>query len=147
MGYSIKQIYSVESIFEILQEFDEVFLRSISSRLGSLSEYAKKLAERAILYVAEEENTILGFIAFYANNLSTKEAYISQIAVHQKYRKKGIGLDLLNFCIITSKKNSMKTVKLEVDKSNHQAILFYERFGFHTTVDASGESQYMVLYV
>ena len=78
-------------------------------------------------YVARWMGKIVGFIAVW-NEL--EKLHIVNIAVNPKYRKKGIGTNLLGFAIKLAKKNSKKEIYLEVRKSNEIAQKLYEKFGF-----------------
>jgi ribosomal protein S18 acetylase RimI-like enzyme len=98
----------------------------------NLSEYARKLAERAVFIVAEDNFRVVGFTAMYANDSISEQAYLAGIAVSKEYLGQKIGKLLLGICEKTAKENGMKTMKLEVDKINEHAIEFYKKNGFST---------------
>ncbi|UHA75427.1 GNAT family N-acetyltransferase [Paenibacillus sp. 481] len=138
------RISSATEIMEILMHFNDYFPRSIISRVGDLESYAAKLAEHACVYVAKDHDNIIGLVVFYANDLSTKVAYLSHIAVSEQHQNKGIGSLLLQFCCDLSKQYGMRTMKLEVDKLNFKAIAHYEKHHFVAIGQASLQSQYMI---
>ncbi len=79
------------------------------------------------LFLALQENKILGFAAVQMNGVFT--GYIKNIAVKEEFRNQKIGLQLLKFVeerIFTERKN----VFLCVSSFNKKAIRFYERNGY-----------------
>ena len=58
------------------------------------------------------------------------EGYITNVAVSQKERRKGIGTALLNRVFSYSKDNNLSFVSLEVRESNREAISLYTALGF-----------------
>ena len=52
------------------------------------------------------------------------------IVVHKTLRHKGIGSMLLNTLISYCKINKLKSLTLEVNENNSNAILLYEKFNF-----------------
>ena len=76
--------------------------------------------------VAESKN-ILGFIA---GNKIYNEARILMLAVREKYRRKGIGTNLLRRFLSVCKKEGLVSIRLEVRTTNTGAITFYKKFGF-----------------
>ena len=115
----------------------EFFLKSInmdfdpplSSRL-SVEAYSEKISNNAIIFSVYESGNLVAFAALYCNDFSNLTAYISMLAVSQKYRGSGIGSSMLENCIRFSKKRKFKYLNLEVSKSNSNAIRLYENFGF-----------------
>lgn len=116
-------------IAEILNNFSSC-LTSLRKGEDFQKKIAKKFALNANFKVALCDGEIAGFIAFYANNSVDKIAYISMIAVKEKYRKQGFGLLLLQECEKNAKVSAMKTINLEVLLENTAAIEFYKRNGF-----------------
>lgn len=116
----------------VLNLFDKSFPRSLSSRMGNLSDYTKKLCKNAIVIVAEDNGSVIGFAAMYANDLVLKQAYLSQIAVSKEYIGRNIGKLLLASCERIAIENGMKMLRLEVDKTNERAINFYIKNRYFT---------------
>lgn len=131
-------------IAEVLRQFNNYFPRSLEGRVGNLDSYAIKLSELAYVYVGKVNGETAGVVVFYANDLSKKIAYLSQIAVSTVNQNKGIGSLLLQLSFDLSKKNGMNIMKLEVDTSNSKAISHYEKHGFIKKEAASPNSQYMI---
>ncbi|MGN0613941.1 MAG: GNAT family N-acetyltransferase [Porcipelethomonas sp.] len=116
-----------EEISELLDNFSQCLP---SLRKGK--EFRNLMAHKFFSYgkvatAVDKNKNIMGFIAFYENNSADKTAYISMIAVVDNYKGKGIGTTLLKFAENSALSSGMKTVQLEVDKSNKKAIFFYEK--------------------
>ena len=77
--------------------------------------------------IQEVDQEISGFAI---QVISLEEAHILNIGVRKKFRKKGLGQDLLNQIILASKEMGSKKVSLEVRKSNKAAIELYGKSGF-----------------
>ena len=87
--------------------------------------------------ICTHKNEIAGF-AIYSP--IKPEAHLLNIAVTQKFQKKGAGSILLNTIINQCKVMGIKNIYLEVRITNAKAILFYEKFGFKK--DAVRENYY-----
>lgn len=116
-------------ISEVLSNFSP-YLISLRKGEKFQKEMAQKFAKNATFRVVMCAEEIAGFVAFYVNNQVDKIAYISMIAVKEKFRKQGIGGLLLKECEKVSKLNAMKKINLEVLLDNISAIDFYKRNGF-----------------
>ncbi|MEG2814048.1 MAG: ribosomal protein S18-alanine N-acetyltransferase [Oscillospiraceae bacterium] len=84
----------------------------------------------AVTFIARnncENNQIIGFINAH---LIIDECYINNIAVDEKFRKQGIGFDLINKLIDFMKIKNAVFISLEVRKTNFNAIKLYEKAGF-----------------
>ena len=58
--------------------------------------------------------------------------YINNITVHDDYRGKGYGRDLIQHAIDRAKSYGYRCVELDVTEDNHRAIGFYHHIGFQT---------------
>ncbi|WP_345991155.1 N-acetyltransferase [Sulfurimonas sp. HSL-1716] len=80
--------------------------------------------KRNIVFVAEDENGIIGYCLW----LSRKNFYrLYSIAVLRKFHSKGYAKKLLEHSLYNLKD---KALRLEVKQTNGQAISLYEKFGF-----------------
>jgi [ribosomal protein S18]-alanine N-acetyltransferase len=61
------------------------------------------------------------------------EMHVNKIAVTRSERRHGIAADLMDRCITFARTHRIKTVSLEVRKSNQGAQEFYKRLEFHAT--------------
>ena len=122
--------FSVEELYGFLTECDTQFSPLLSSRVN-LIKYSEKLILNSILFHARENNKTVGIMAFYANDTRLDYAFISLICVWKGYERKGIGSKFIDDCISIVKKKGIKSIRLEVDIENQDAISFYAGIGFH----------------
>ena len=97
--------------------------------------YYEKVCKNATFLVARDRKEVCGFCAFYDNDMETKCAYITLIAVDSSWQAKGIGRRLVMKTIERACQNGMKMIRLEVAKENFPAISFYEKCGFQRWKD------------
>jgi ribosomal-protein-alanine N-acetyltransferase len=71
---------------------------------------------------------LLGFIGVW---MMAGEAHIVTVAVHEQYRRMGIGERLLIACMEMAMDTGQEAVTLEVRKSNDVARRLYEKYGFN----------------
>ena len=89
-------------------------------------------------YVALYDNEIVGFVYGYTKEHSgffkkRKVAHISDIAVKEGYRRKGIGTALMRrFELDFAKENESGSITLYVHSKNQQGLDFYKKHGFDT---------------
>ena len=83
----------------------------------------------ATYVVALEVEEVLGFGGVH---IIAGEGYITNIAVSEKARRKGIGNAILDKIIGICKENKCTFLTLEVRVSNTGAISLYEKAGFET---------------
>ena len=84
------------------------------------------LSNTAFFIAKKGENTV-GYIGISA---VLDEGYITNVAVSQKERRKGIGTVLLNRVFSFARDNNLSFVSLEVRESNREAISLYTALGF-----------------
>ena len=81
------------------------------------------------LWVAEEETHIIGYAcAWFIHD----EGQIVNVAVLPQYRRYGVGKTLTQHIVQEAKIRGVRTLSLEVRKSNHAAVELYKAFGFQT---------------
>jgi len=78
--------------------------------------------------VAQKDNLIVGYIIFWIR--FENEGHIISLAVDRKYRRKGIGCELVENAMKIFKKFNIKEIKLEVRAGNQGAREFYKNRGF-----------------
>jgi len=79
--------------------------------------------------VAQQDNIVVGYIIFWIRY--EDEGHIISLAVDKSYRRKGIGVELVNYAIDIFKKCNIREIKLEVRIGNHGAREFYTKLGFN----------------
>lgn len=139
----INQISNSQEIFNVLNEFNDVFTTPISEKVNNMKNYSKKLSSNSFVFVASGYDTY-GFVTLYANDKQNKTAYISFIGVKEKSRNMKIGRKLLDVCLKKSLEQGMKYIKLEVQSNNEIAKEFYKNNGFTFSEKASPNSLYLI---
>lgn len=77
--------------------------------------------------VAEEQGYIAGYCGYWG---IVGEGYIYNVAVRKEYRRRQIGLTMLQELIQQASQMEISSLTLEVRYSNDAAIKLYERLGF-----------------
>lgn len=124
---------SQSAIEALLGEFDAMFEPCLSERV-KIKEYAKKLAENAVWFLAYEQEAILAHCAVYMNQ--PENAFISSIAVRKEMRGKGIGDCLWKSVEKEAKQKGVSRIRLEVIKTNLSGIRFYKKQGCQILEDS-----------
>jgi len=140
----IETINDLDEIEQVLLLFNPSFPRSLSERVGNLRDYALKLVENAVVQIISLEDKIVGFAAYYCNDVLTKQAFLTQIAVVDTCRGLRIGSALMELCIKTSKQKGMEKLITEVDDTNSDALNFYAKYGFTLYKKASDCSHLLI---
>lgn len=92
-------------------------------------EYSHKLVQNAEFCVArDEENKIIGVVAFYCNQ--PPNAYISHACIDSSHRGKKLIVKMLNCVQQYAINKDFDSIKVEVVNDNFPAIRAYENFGF-----------------
>jgi len=124
---------SIQNFFiEVNNDFKPTLTERIEQKsdVKTIETYCDKLLEKAELVICIVDNKIAGLMAFYSNNIITREAFVSLLCVKQEYRKLGIGKEIMIHCISKIKLSGMKCIKLETNSDNYIAIKLYENLGF-----------------
>lgn len=74
---------------------------------------------------------VLLFFATLEHKLANNETYIEFLVVSEKYRKKGVGTQLIKQC---QNNVSTKSLTLYVASNNMNAINLYQKNGFHVQI-------------
>jgi ribosomal-protein-alanine N-acetyltransferase len=90
-------------------------------------EQIKNLPEYAVYLGAFEDEKMCGIGSMY---VLFDEAQILNVAVSEKFRKRGIGKKILDVLLKTAEEKGAKTITLEVAQDNLNAISLYEKCGF-----------------
>lgn len=115
---------SKESISDIMEVEKESFLKPWSEKM-----FENELENDKAMYFAavDESGTAVAYGGFW---IVCDEAQITNIAVHPKCRRCGIGEAILKKMIYTAKEKDAQTMMLEVRVSNEPAKLLYKKLGF-----------------
>ena len=110
--------------------FNTSFLPPLNERVGRLQDYALKLANNAVFNIISFEDKIIGFAAYYCNDMLVKHSFLTQFAIDDNFKGQRIGSILLEFCIENLKQRGIKNLVCEVDETNFAALQFYEAHDF-----------------
>ncbi len=92
--------------------------------------FADTLCREDVLFlVACEDDSLLGYVGVYC---TADEGEITNVAVAQTARRRGIGQELLRHLIDQLAQRGIGRIVLEVRVSNDPAIRLYEKQGFVT---------------
>jgi GNAT superfamily N-acetyltransferase len=95
-----------------------------------IEQYKKnsKLGDYRIeLLIDEEINNIIGFCIAYSKKISGN---LEVLFVDEKYRKKGLGVQLMNSAMEWFGENHISEIELTVVYGN-EAVSFYKKLGFY----------------
>ncbi len=94
-----------------------------------------ELPENAVYLVAFDGEEMCGIASMYC---LLDEGQIMNVAVSEKFRRKGIANSLMNRLLERAKEKNCKTVTLEVAENNKSAVALYEKLGFFTVGKRKG---------
>lgn len=137
-----------DEIFEALDSlvnsgffFETVVSRADESDITAIAELEKEcfsapwsektlteaMNNGTVFFVAKNGGKTVGYVGI---SCILDEGYITNVAVTENMRKKGIGTALLNRVFSHCRDNGLSFVSLEVRESNKNAISLYEKTGF-----------------
>jgi len=94
---------------------------------------ARMTRNESVIFVAEENQIIVGFTQLYLLFSSTRMKklwLLNDLFVHAEYRRKGISKLLISKCFELARGTDACGVMLETERSNIIANHLYERMGF-----------------
>lgn len=114
----------VDFLERINSEFSEKLICS------GIEDYVLKLISKSVINREYQNDKLIGFIAFYANNTESRIGFMSMLAVDKSYRGNGIAEKLIFKAEDYLKDIDFKYFDLEVFKINTSAITLYKKNGF-----------------
>lgn len=120
---------SEAKIAELLRLCNFDFVPPLSERV-EISDYAHKIAHKALRFEAWSGEVLVGLVAAYCNDQQNRIAYITSVSVRREWTGKGIAGQLMTRCIEHAKASGMWQISLEVASGNASAIRLYEKNGF-----------------
>lgn len=115
-----------EDVFFVARIEQEIF----SPPCWSMQGFLDALRNKDTLYlVAEEQEEILGYLGLWK---SFEEADITNIAVKESARRRGVAGLLLQEAKRLTTESGVTALTLEVRAGNLAAIRLYEKHGFHS---------------
>jgi ribosomal protein S18 acetylase RimI-like enzyme len=95
-----------------------------------LDQYLEKLGTHAEILSDCADGRCRGFVAFYCNDMTTKQAFITLIVVDPRDRQQGVGRTLVNAVLELARGRGFTSCRLEVGRLNDVAESMYESLGF-----------------
>jgi ribosomal protein S18 acetylase RimI-like enzyme len=133
------------AISDLLYKLDNEFDPPLTSHLDIIT-YIKKIVANAKIVAIIEEGDLIAFIAFYCNDNINKIGYMSMLAVAKEKRGNGLAKNMINSAIENLKRKRFQKFRLEVYKTNINAIKLYQLNNF-TIVEESDFSYIMELKI
>lgn len=101
-------------------------------KLGlTLSEYSKKLAEKATIAYEMQDEKLISCVIGYTHNLPPDQGgYITQVATCKEHRNKGLTSRLLGEFVEEAKEDGVRFLWLTTGLDNRAAQHTYEKAGF-----------------
>lgn len=101
---------------------------NLSRYQPDLDAYAVKQLAKGHVWIAQTEHETVGMVTAYANDMSSRCAYLLNVNVRSMYRRHGIARQLLTHCLEYLHTTPMEEVHLE--SNNPIAIKLYSSLGF-----------------
>lgn len=105
-------------------------LPPVFREVTAVEAYADKLLSAARFEVARDDDQVVGLVAYYANDLSTRQAFITLVSVAPTARKRGIAARLVSQVITRCENEGFKTISLQVLSNNAAANALYSKYDF-----------------
>lgn len=124
--------YDCERLTKFMELVDSEFFPPLSRRPGGINgRVAGNLArEDANYLIAETEGRVVGVLGYRKNWKRTGEAYISFIAVHPKYRGKGIARSLDSALTHKLSVEGIPYVNVTTWSTNPDVCTVYKHLGY-----------------
>ena len=145
LSYNLKNITIKEEIIAIIKQYQKYF-DSLVNDIELAMNIADKIFKHGMLLACICQHEVIGFCAFYANDLNSRVSFITLIAVNDKYQNIGMGKKILQKVCEISKKAGMDKIRLEVNDQNVNAISFYEKNGFYFEKKCSDNSRFIIYF-
>jgi len=142
MKFAIEQLQLDELQDYLREQADDAFpdLKD-EQRLTMLAGKWHKNAE--FCTCRDENDQLVGMIAFYANQPAEGVVYLPHIFVSREYRGKGVFSNLFVLVKQYARENSYSLIRLEVKKENIRAQRAYHENGFQIDGDTNEKSIHM----
>lgn len=107
-----------------------------------LDAYLRKLDQHAEVLSVTQGTRCRGFVAYYCNDLTTRQAYITLVLVAPEDRGSGLGRALVLGVLAICKNRGFATCRLEVRADNTAASAMYRSLDF-VPISSRGDVQIM----
>lgn len=134
----------------LLASYFKLLDSSFEPRLSSyvdIDAYASKLVNNAYVAILKKGDDFIGLFAIYINDTENKVAYISSMAVMDKYKGVGYSQYLMDKAVNSVREVGMNMVRLEVKASYARAVKFYEKCGFIKSDEKTRDKSTFYMYM
>jgi [ribosomal protein S18]-alanine N-acetyltransferase len=114
----------LEADLEKVVEIEKASMPSPWSKELFEEELKRKLAH---YFVAEEEGEVAGYMGYWE---APDEAHLINLAIGPKFRQKGLGSAMIDYCLKFAARRGARLATLEVRSGNEAAKRLYEKSGF-----------------
>jgi ribosomal-protein-alanine N-acetyltransferase len=85
--------------------------------------------EVARYFVGEIDDQVVGYMGYWE---APQEAHIINLAIAPRFRQKGLGFEMMEYCLRFAYNKGARLATLEVRESNEAAQKLYEKMNFRT---------------
>lgn len=142
MAYVCTRRVSRWGVRKTVEECDSTFIEGLTRR-DDYEQILQKMMDHAIVIAVYYKNNLAGYASMYANDLKTRQAYISMFGIKKEYQRKHLGSILMDKCCEIANQSGMRWILLEVLKENVKGFKFYKKYGYIPTGKESEYSVYM----
>lgn len=96
----------------------------------TLYEYLEKIDKNAVFEKYFANNNLAGFLAYYCNNIETKQAFLTLLLVDEDYRGMGVAQELMNRVKNIAKQKGFTRINLQVSLYNPNGIKLHKKLGY-----------------
>lgn len=121
--------FTVEQLRDFLVQVDHTFPIPLSQK-QDLSDYARKLWEKATLCYELRGDRIISLVAGYTENVQNNIGYIAVVATLPEARGQHLASLLVQRFIRICREHRLSAVHLYTTPDNHAAKRLYRRLGF-----------------
>ena len=119
-----------DEIRKHLQSCDFLFNPPLHNRV-QIPAYSQKIAERATTFEAWSGEALVGLVAAYYNDQTSRRGFITSVSVLSDFQRYGVGGALIQRALDYGVAAGFKTVALEASVTNTTVIAFYQKHGFY----------------
>lgn len=106
---------------------EQIFWEQRITGYLKLTHHPQKALQQRVIFVAEDEKKIIGFIAGHLTQRFNCDGELQWINVIETYRNKGIGFKMI--CVLNKWFIQHNAFKICVDPGNEFARRFYKKYG------------------
>lgn len=119
---------SLSKLINYMQETDTSYDIPLSKRVN-ITEYAKKILDKAVTLAVIENDKIIAMSNFYCNDIENKICYVTNVSITKKAQDKGYHIDdFAHAVMLIAQKAGMKRFCAEA--TDRRVAILHRRLGF-----------------